>query len=83
LTEESNVETVGTYLLFGGLIIAALAQVVAAVIAFRLSALQGVLALFVPGYVLLVAKRCGVYWQIVGPWLGGLVASGVGSVLLS
>mgnify|MGYP001553759384 CR=1 FL=1 len=76
-------EIVGTSLLFGGLIIAALAQLVAAVLAFRLSALQGVLALFVPGYVLLVAKRCGFYWQIVGPWLGGLLAFTVGSVLLS
>jgi hypothetical protein len=77
------VAAIGLYLLYGGLGIAALAQLAAAVIAFRVSALQGMLALFIPGYVLLVAKRHGVYWKIVGPWLGGLVVFAVGSILLS
>ena len=76
-------DNLGTLFALGGFIVAALAQLGGAVIAFRLSVIDGVLSLLVPGYVLFAAKRSGVYWQVAGAWLGGIAAVAVGAVLLS
>ena len=76
-------ELVGKFFIFGGFAIAALAQVIGAILVFRFSILDGFLTLIVPGYIIVAIKKAGVYKLVVGSWLVGVVLSVIGVVLLS
>ena len=70
-------------LIVAGFGTAALAQLIAAFLSFSFSPLKGLFALFVPGYLFLVLKQSGHYWQVVGLWGAGVLAVVVGTVAMS
>ena len=64
-----------------GICMASAAQIYGAVRTLRVSAIDGVLCLLVPGHVLFVAKRDGYYSRVVALWLGGIVCIAIGTVV--
>jgi hypothetical protein len=76
-------EMLGKELIIGGFALMAFAQIVAAIIAFRVSFVDGMCSLAVPGYLLVAMRRVGHYWKFFGIWGAGVVAIIVGTVTLS
>jgi hypothetical protein len=76
-------EVVGKGLLVGGFALMALAQVTAAIIAFRDSFTEGMSSLMIPGYLLVAMRRAGFYWTFFAVWGAGVLAIVVGTVALS
>ncbi|MCB1559625.1 MAG: hypothetical protein KDI75_00750 [Xanthomonadales bacterium] len=70
-------------LILGGFLIALLAQLVGAIMAFRGGAQEGVLSLLVPGYVLFALKRSGGYRLFVGIYFAGIASVAAGTIALS
>jgi hypothetical protein len=66
-----------------GYLVAFLAQLAGAALAFRVSAAAGLLSIFIPGYVFFVLNRSGTYWYVVGAWLMGIAIFAAGVVALS
>jgi hypothetical protein len=76
-------QSLGTGFILVGLVVATLAQVLGAALAFKTNVVHGILSLVVPGYMLVIAKRHGFYGLLVGTWFAGVVAAVVGTVLLT
>jgi hypothetical protein len=76
-------QAVGSSAILIGMAVAFVAQIVGAIVVFRVSVLKGVLSLLVPGYILLVLKRQGLYKPIIGAWLAGLLGIVAGTIILS
>jgi len=76
-------QSLGSVIVLVGMAVAFLAQIVGAGVAFRLSFINGLLSLVVPGYLLFTLKHSGAYWKIVGPWMAGLLGMVFGLLLLS
>lgn len=70
-------------MIISGLAVAAAAQIAGAIIAFRFSFAQGLLALIIPGYLFVALKRCGAYGTVVGIWAAGVALLVAGTVLYS
>lgn len=75
-------ETV-SMVIISGLAVVAVAQVVGSIISFRFSFAQGLLAVIIPGYLLVVLKRGGAYGSVVGIWAVGVALLVVGTALSS
>jgi hypothetical protein len=73
----------GKELLLGGVAFMAFAQVLAAMIAFRVGFAEGMCSLVVPGYLLVAMRRFGYYWKFVAVWGTGIVAIVIGTLVLS
>lgn len=76
-------EMFGKELVIVGFALVALVQVVASVIAFRVSFTGEMSSLMVPGYLLVAMRRVGYYWKFVAAWGAGILAIIVGTVVLS
>jgi hypothetical protein len=76
-------EMLGKGLIIGGFALMALTQVIAAIIAFRISFVEGMSSLAVPGYLLVAMRRAGYYWRFFAVWATGVLAMIVGTVALS
>ena len=76
-------EMLGKELIIGGFALAALAQFVASIIAFRASFVQDMYSLIVPGYLFVTMRRTGNYWKLFAAWGAGILAVIVGTVTLS
>jgi hypothetical protein len=76
-------EVFGKELLFGGVTVMALAQLGAAIIAFRVSFSDGMCSLVIPGYMLVSMRRSGYYWRFFALWVTGVLAIIVGTMALS
>lgn len=76
-------QAVGSSAILIGMAVAFLAQILGAIVVFRVSVLKGVLSLLVPGYILVVLKRQGLYKPIVDAWLAGLLGIVAGTIILS
>lgn len=76
-------ELLAKQLIMCGLAFVVLAQVVAAVKAFRTSFAEGALSLVVPGYLLLTMRRIGYYWTFFAAWAAGILAIMVVTIILS
>jgi hypothetical protein len=76
-------QSLGTTVILLGMAIAFLAQIVGAILVFRISILKGVLSLIVPGYFLFALRREGLYGRIVGAWAIGIAGLAVGTIMLS
>jgi len=76
-------QNIGTIVMLIGIVLAIGAQLVGAAIAFRSSVLKGVLSLLVPGYILIVLRREGMYGKIVGSWVAGILGMVIATVILS
>ncbi|MEZ5464711.1 MAG: hypothetical protein R3F22_05675 [Lysobacteraceae bacterium] len=70
-------------LILGGFLIALLAQLMGAVMAFRGGAKEGILSLLIPGYVLFALKRSGGYWLMVGIYFIGVAGVAAGTIALA
>jgi hypothetical protein len=66
-----------------GFALAFLTQIVAAILAFRVSFLAGALSLLVPGYLFFCLRRQGDFWPLAAVWLLGLAMVTTGTMLLS
>ena len=76
-------EMLGKELIIGGFALMAFVQVIAAIIAFRISFVGGMCSLTVPGYLLVAMRRAGYYWRFFAVWSTGVLAIIVGTVVLS
>lgn len=76
-------EMLGKELIIGGFALMGIAQIVAAIIAFRFSLVAGMYSLTVPGYLLVAMRRAGYYWRFFAVWGTGVLAIIVGTVALS
>ena len=76
-------QTVATVSIMVGIAVAVLAQLVGALLVFRMSILKGVFSLLIPGYFLFALMRQGLYKPVVGAWLAGIIGMVVGTVILS
>ena len=77
-------DILGRLLLFGGLIIAVVAQIYIVVLAFKRSVGEGLLCLIVPAYVLFWAMRQETRQpKLLLAWVSGLVAFIMGIAFLS
>lgn len=76
-------QSLGTTVILLGMAIAFLAQIVGAILVFRISILKGVLSLIVPGYFLFALRRGGLYGRIVGAWAVGIAGLAAGTIMLS
>jgi hypothetical protein len=76
-------QSLGTAVILLGMAIVILAQIVGAILVFRVSILKGVLSLIVPGYFLFALRREGLYGRVVGAWVVGIVGLAVGTIMLS
>lgn len=75
--------TVGSVTLLLGMAIVILAQIVGAILVFRVSVLKGLLSLTLPGYFLFALRRQGIYNKVVGGWGIGILGLAIGTILLS
>jgi hypothetical protein len=73
----------GTALILGGMALAAIAQVVGAIKILNVNVAMGVLSLIVPGYFLFALRRHGIYRQVVGAWLIGILGLAIGTIIVS
>ncbi len=69
-------------LIVGGILLGYVAQIVGALLAFRISLAAGGLSLLVPGYVFYCLRREEVLWPVVAVWLLGAALIVVGIFLL-
>ena len=76
-------QSVGTLSIMIGIVVVALAQIVGAILVFRSDVLHGVFSLLIPGYFLFALKRQGLYKQVIGAWLAGILGLVIGTVILS
>ena len=76
-------ESLGSTVILLGMAIALLAQIVGAILVFRVSILKGVLSFIVPGYFLFALRREGLYGRIVGAWALGILGVAAGTIILS
>ncbi len=70
-------------LIVGGILLGYVAQIVGALLAFRIGFAAGGLSLLVPGYVFFCLRREEVLWPVVAVWLLGAALVTVGLFLLS
>jgi len=75
--------TVGTTVLLGGIVIALLSQLYGGIKAFKVSAVDGILCIVVPVYVLVCARKYGFYKLMIGTWFLGVGGMVVGTIILS
>lgn len=78
----SGVEVAGRYCVLGGMLVAAVSQVVGFILLMN-DPLKALLALIVPGYALFALNREGYYAEVVGSYMLGAMGLVVGTVLLS
>ena len=76
-------EMFGKELIAGGIALMAFAQVIASIIAFRASFVQGMYSLIVPGYLFVTMRRTGHYGKFFAAWGAGALAVIGGTVALS
>ncbi len=69
-------------ILLTGILLIWLSEAWAAYRAFKLGLSKGLLSLFLPGYVLLLAKRNGYYQSFFVSWVLGIVLLVLGGVVL-
>lgn len=76
-------EMLGKELIIGGFALSAFAQLIASIIAFRASFIQGMYSLIIPGYLLVTMRRTGHYWKFFAAWAAGVLAVIIGTMVLS
>jgi tetrahydromethanopterin S-methyltransferase subunit B len=64
-------------------LLAAVAQLTAAVLCFSLSPGKGLASLIVPGYLFVGIKQHAYYRPVIGLWIVGLVAITIGTIALT
>lgn len=77
------IASVGTVVLAGGMLLAALSQLMIGLHAFTGSPLQGLLCFLVPLYIWAYARRHRVGRKLTAAWYAGIGMMIVGTVLLS
>jgi hypothetical protein len=70
-------------LIVSGFALTFLSQIVASILAFRISFLAGGLSLLVPGYLFFCLRRRGSFWPVAGLWLLGVTMVTSGTIWLS
>jgi hypothetical protein len=73
----------GSGVILLGMTIIILAQIVGAIMVFNVSFIKGLFSLTIPGYFLFALRREGMYRQIIGSWLFGILCLAIGTVILS
>ena len=76
-------DELGKVLIIGGFALAAVSQIVASILAFRISFAAGFWSLTIPGYLLFAMRRVGRYWTFFAAWGAGVLGVIIGTVMLS
>jgi hypothetical protein len=73
-------ENLATYLLVSGMLCAIFGQFYSFTLLLKKSGELAILALVVPGFAYFIARRHGIYWKVLSPYLIGIALLVAGAI---